>query len=83
MSKDIAKKGVAVITIPIVLSIIGLFIAQYNIVDSKVSAVRKEVENKNTAVVQRVSIIETEVPTLKEDLTEIKSDIKELLKRSK
>lgn len=83
MSKETAKQGAVIITIPIILTIIGLFIAQYNIVDSKVEGVRDEVEQKNTEVVQRVSVLETEVPTLKQDVSEIKADVKELLKRTK
>lgn len=83
MSKEIAKKGAVAIIVPIAIAAAIAFITQYNIVDSKVENVRKESEKNNTAVVQRVSVLETEVPTLKQDVSEIKADVKELLKRTK
>ena len=83
MSKEMAKKGSMVIGIPIVIFVVGAFLTQYNIVNSKIENTREDLTGKNTEVVQRVASLEADNTTIKDDVKEIKRDVKELLQRTK
>lgn len=58
-------------------ALIGGFFTQNRFVESKIDAVKKD----QIEVVQRVSSLEANTLTMKEDIREIKSDLKEVLKR--
>lgn len=60
----------------ILIAAVGQFIAQSRYADEKISAV----EAKNTAVVERTARLEADTTTMKDDIKEIKQDVKSLLR---
>ena len=61
----------------------GIFWAKVSETDSAIAKVREESVAANVETVQRVARLEEAIITVKTDTSEIKADIRELLKRQK
>lgn len=70
------------IGVSMVLAAVGGYFAQVRVIDIKIEDVKAKQVELNTSSVQRITKLETDVPTMKEDIKEIKADIKILLRRS-
>jgi len=78
------KKGIATIAIvgiitPFLLAGFGYLISLRNVHEADVKDIKIDLSEKGEVI----SALEANVGNLKEDVSEIKSDVKELLKRSR
>ena len=64
----------------IIVAIITGYFGQGNRTDAKITEAREEMKVNNLASVQRIAVLETDSSSIKEDIKEIKTDVKYLIK---